>query len=232
MEVNEVTIGALVVSGRRDRRMFAEDDMIVLRTLTNAAAIAVHTAQLTQRFHEDYLELARAWAVHSDLRIWGRAGHTARVHSNALALASATDLQVALQPVLQVAAYLHDIALEAAGDDNWVETEPLSARHAWAGADWLARAGVDERVVALVRYHHVAQPEPYIGDAGADLGQASAILALVNYFDCWLLNHPEWKSLSPAELEEHVAADGGRCFAPVLLAELTKLWIAGRLVMP
>jgi GAF domain-containing protein/HAMP domain-containing protein len=48
VEVNDEPVGALVVVSRERRRAFVEDDMVVLRTLTNAAAAALRTAQLRQ----------------------------------------------------------------------------------------------------------------------------------------------------------------------------------------
>ena len=174
LEVNEDTLGALVVVSREHGRTFAEDDMIVLRTLTNAAAIAVRTAEMTQRFQTDYLELAQAWALRTDLRVWGRPGHTQRVATNAVTLAQTADLPEAILPVLEIAAHLHDIALESVDEEARADFQP-QARHAEEGAQWLANAGLDNRVVTLVRNHHRPRPDLLIADT--DLSRAGAARA-------------------------------------------------------
>jgi GAF domain-containing protein len=48
LELNEDTIGALVIVSRNRQRVFVEEDMIVARTLANSAAGALYTAQLAQ----------------------------------------------------------------------------------------------------------------------------------------------------------------------------------------
>jgi GAF domain-containing protein len=49
LELNEDTIGALVIVSRNRQRIFTEEDMIVARTLANSAASALYTVQLAQR---------------------------------------------------------------------------------------------------------------------------------------------------------------------------------------
>jgi GAF domain-containing protein len=229
LDVNDDTLGALVVVSRQHHRTFAEDDMIVLRTLTNAAAIAVRTAQMTRRFQTDYLELAQAWALRTDLRVWGRAGHATRVADNATTLAEATRLPATILPVLEVAAHLHDIALESVADE--VRADFAShVRHAEEGAQWLANAGLDTRIVAMVRNHHRPRPDLLIADG--DVSRAGAVLALVNCVDSWLAGGDGRPPLTPAEVRERLIADAGCNFAPALVTEYIKLWTAGRLQLP
>jgi transcriptional regulator with GAF, ATPase, and Fis domain len=229
LDVNEDTLGALVVVSRHHRRTFVEDDMIVLRTLTNAAAIAVRTAQLTQRFQTDYLELAQAWALRTDLRVWGQPGHAQRVATNAVTLAEAAHLPAAIVPVLQIAAHLHDIALETAEEEMRADFQP-QVRHAEEGAQWLANAGLDGRVVTLVRNHHRPRPDLLIADS--DLSRAVGILALANCVDSWLTGVLNRAPLTPTEVRERLIADAGCNFAPALVTEYIKLWTAGRLQLP
>ena len=49
LEAGEDTIGALIVLSRDRRRVFIENDMIVLRTLANSAAAVLQTAHLARR---------------------------------------------------------------------------------------------------------------------------------------------------------------------------------------
>ena len=49
LDLNEETIGALVIVSRDRQRLFGEDEMIAARTLANSAASALYTAQLAQR---------------------------------------------------------------------------------------------------------------------------------------------------------------------------------------
>jgi len=213
LEAESETLGAMMVASRKAQRAFVEDDMIVLRTLANAAAAALHTRILAQRFTGGYLELAQAWGSHAADRIGLAPGHAYRVAQNAAAIAAAAGLPPDLISALQVAGFLHDVAGDGAAEDTQLYATADTAPHASAGADWLARSGLDSRVVALVRYHHTARPDLSIADA--DLGRAAAALVLAHAVDNWLAGSSTQPPLTVSQVRVRLAsAAGGGPFAP------------------
>jgi len=230
LETEDETIGALVVSSYVLPRTFIEDDMIVLRTLANAAAAALRTRQLAQRFANGFLELAGAWGGHADRRVWGCTGHSERVAHNALNLASGMDVPVELLPVIQVASYLHDIAAESAGEDTQVCGVEETVPHAAQGADWLADAGLDSRVVTLVRYHHLGRPDLVI--EAADLSRAAGALALVHAADTWLMSVQSDPAAAMAEVHQRLKIGAGGLFIPAIVDKFNELLGANQIVLP
>ncbi|HEX9118720.1 MAG TPA: GAF domain-containing protein, partial [Anaerolineae bacterium] len=61
LDAGDETLGALVLQSCGAQRFFIEDDMIVLRTLANAAAVALHNRQLVRHFEGGFVELAKTW---------------------------------------------------------------------------------------------------------------------------------------------------------------------------
>jgi hypothetical protein len=214
--------GAFAVTFAGPRALSA-DERLLLSTLAEQAATAVHNARLYQEIEQGYLATVQAMVTVVDARERYAPGHAGRVRAYALATAGALGLDAAAAATLELAALFHDIGhigvpeavLAKAGALSAAEWEQVR-RHPELGARILARVPRMEAVLPVIVQHHErydgqGYPEGRLGDDTHPLAQ---VLAVADAYEAMTSPRPHRPALPRAEALAELRRGAGSQFAP------------------
>jgi GAF domain-containing protein len=200
-----------------------EDERLLLSTLGEQAATAVHNARLYQEIEQGYLATVQAMVTVVDARERYAPGHAARVRGYALATARALGLGAEAAATLELAALFHDIGHIGVPEAVLAKAGALSApeweqvrKHPELGARILARVPRMEAVLPVIVQHHErydgrGYPE---GRLGADTHPLAQVLAVADAYEAMTSPRPHRPALSRAEALAELRRGAGSQFAP------------------
>ncbi len=233
LQVEGEAIGAIHVTLPAEMRSSKEgDQLLLLTTIANQAAVALKNARLYQEIQRLYLSIVQSLAAAIDARDPHTHGHAQRVVSTALKVARKIGLPDEDLPVLEVAAYLHDIGKLGVPDEILLKPGSLNARerriidgHPDLGARILDPVGFDPRVLSCIvqhreRYDGTGYPQ---GRKGNDIAAGARILGAVDAFDAMLSERPYRAPLTLEETLDELRSGAGTQFDPVVVAAIVSL---------
>jgi len=214
-------IGALDVCFKSEHA-FTEDELGLLRTLTEQAAIAIHNTRLTQQIHEGYLSTMHALVAAVDAKDPYTRGHSESVRL--LAVETGRQLGLSSQQIdlLNVGALFHDIGkigisetiLNKPGrlsEEEWAEMR----KHPAVGEHILSKVAALVQVLPIVRHHH----ERFDGAGYPDgiCAQEDVLAAVVSVCDAYQAmtsDRPYRKVLSHLDALDEIRRYSGTQFVP------------------
>jgi putative nucleotidyltransferase with HDIG domain len=217
----------------------APDWLDFIHTLAGQSAIALADAELFERLQRSnrellstYDETIEAWARVMDLRDKETVGHTQRVTSLALRLASRMGVEESELVQIRRGALLHDIGKMAIPDHILFKPEPLTdeewdlmREHPRHALEMLApitflRPAIDIPYCHHERWDGTGYPR---GLKGEEIPLAARIFAVVDVYDALASDRPYRKAVSAASALEYIRAQSGRHFDPQVVDRFLKM---------
>lgn len=225
--VEDEVIGALFI-GRVEP--ISDREVMLLRTVVEILASALHKASLNERIAEDAAALARAyettlegWTKALDLRDRETEGHTQRVTQLTLRLAGALGFSADELTQVRRGALLHDIGKIGVPDAILHKPGPLDTaeweimrRHPTYAHDLLSPIAYLRPALEIPYCHHerwdgTGYPR---GLRGAEIPLSARIFSVVDVWDAIRYSRPYRAALSRSEARHTIRAGSGTHFEP------------------
>jgi GAF domain-containing protein len=216
-----------------------EDERLLLSTLGEQAATAVHNARLYQEIEQGYLSTVQAMVTVVDARERYAPGHAGRVRAYALATAAELGLDARAAGTLELAALFHDIGHIGVPEAVLAKSGQLSAaewamvrKHPLLGASILQRVPRMEAVLPVIVQHHErydgqGYPEGRLGDDTHPLAQ---VLAVADAYEAMTSPRPHRPALSRPEALAELHKGAGSQFAPRVVEAFVRATAPGKLL--
>jgi hypothetical protein len=211
---------ALSYAGAHD---FGVDERLLLSTLAQQAATAVHNARLYREIEAGYLSTVQAMVQVTDARERYAAGHAERVRAYCAAAAGALGLAAAQTGALELAALFHDLghvgvpeAVLGKPGALTAEEWALVRKHPQLGVSILRQVPRMEAVVPVILQHHErydgqGYPAGLLGDDSSVLAQ---VLAVADAYEAMTSARPHRGALGRAEAVAELRQHSGTQFSP------------------
>ena len=204
-------------------RELAPEQRVLLGTLAEQAAAAVHNARLYQEIEQGYLSTIQAMVSVVDARERYAQGHSERVRDFCRATATELGLGEKQASTLELAAMFHDIGhigvpesvLNKPGNLTTEEWE-LVRKHPLLGATILKQVPRMEQVAQVILQHHERYDgQGYPGGLLGDETQVSAqILAVADAYEALTSRRPHRPALPREAAIAELRKNSGSQFAP------------------
>jgi hypothetical protein len=201
----------------------APEQRVLLATLTEQAAAAVHNARLYQEIEQGYLSTVQAMVSVVDARERYAQGHSERVRAFCSATAKQLGLPEKQTSTLELAAMFHDIGhigvpesvLNKPGELTREEWE-MVRKHPLLGATILKQVPRMESVAQVILQHH----ERYDGQGypggllGDEIQVMSQVLAVSDAYEALTSRRPHRPALPREAAIAELRKNSGSQFAP------------------
>ncbi|MBL8100307.1 MAG: HD-GYP domain-containing protein [Anaerolineales bacterium] len=230
LKVKDVLIGVIYVDNRAQSGIFHNDDLEIISSFSNQAAVAIENARLfdglkssNEELQIAYQATLQGWVRALDLRDKETEGHTQRVTSLTLKLATAMGIEGDDLTHIERGALLHDIGKMAIPDGILLkpasltpEERALIQKHPVYAFEMLSPIKFLQPALDIPYCHHekwngTGYPR---GLKAEQIPLAARIFAVVDVWDALVSDRPYRKGLDPKEVKEKIKADAGSHFDP------------------
>ncbi|MBL8091284.1 MAG: GAF domain-containing protein [Anaerolineales bacterium] len=239
LKVKDVLIGVIYVDNRAQSGIFHNDDLEIISSFSNQAAVAIENARLfdglkssNEELQIAYQATLKGWVRALDLRDKETEGHTQRVTSLTLKLATAMGIDGDDLIHIERGALLHDIGKMAIPDGILLkpasltpEERALIQKHPVYAFEMLSPIKFLQPALDIPYCHHekwdgTGYPR---GLKAEQIPLAARIFAVVDVWDALVSDRPYRKGLDPKEVKEKIKADAGSHFDPRVVDVFLKL---------
>ncbi|MBL8062071.1 MAG: HD domain-containing protein [Anaerolineales bacterium] len=230
LKVKDDLIGVIYVDNRAQSGIFQNDDLEMISSFANQAAVAIDNARLFESLQASNKELQEAyqatlegWVRALDLRDKETEGHTKRVTALTEKLARKMGLNENLLIHIRRGALLHDIGKMAIPDGILLKPGPLTdeertliQKHPVYAYEMLSPIRFLQPALDIPYCHH----EKWNGKgyprglSGENIPLAARIFAVVDVWDALVSDRPYRKGLKPADVKQKIREDSGSHFDP------------------
>ena len=225
-------LGVITVYSQTPRH-FCENEIKLLMTFANQAAVAIQETKLYHDVHMNYFNTIHALILAMEARDPYNRGHSERVTQYAIKIASKLKIPQKQVDILQFAGRVHDVG--KIGISDFILNKPgkltLAERaiielHPVKGAEMLEPLGFLEAGLPLVRHHH----ERFDGNgypdrlAKAEIPLCARVLACADAFDAMTSERPyRIRKLTLEEAIEELKINSGKQFDPQIVPTFIQL---------
>lgn len=218
-------LGVLNVGSRSFPARFTESHLGAVEALGKQTATALRNARAVAESRELYFDTLKALAVALETKDPYSRGGTERVLWYAEAIGAVFGLPEDERDALRIAALLHDIGMNAAGEGVLHSDRPLTTverallkMHPQLAAEILAEAPALRQVVPIVYHHHEwYDGEGYLnGVSGESIPLGARILAVADAFVAMTSERPYRGAFSEREALEEISQKAGTQFDPAV----------------
>jgi putative nucleotidyltransferase with HDIG domain len=230
LKVKDDLIGVIYVDNRAHSGIFTNDELSLISTFANQAAVAIDNARLfdglqasNEELQEAYHATLEGWVRALDLRDKETEGHTKRVTALTEKLARKMGLDETSLVHIQRGALLHDIGKMAIPDGILLKPAALSPEERTLIQKHPVYA---YEMLSPIRFLNPALDIPYChhekwdgsgyprGLSREDIPLAARIFAVVDVWDALVSDRPYRKGLQPADVKQKIREDAGSHFDP------------------
>lgn len=239
LKVKDDLIGVIYVDNRAQSGIFHTDELELISTFANQAAVAIENARLfdglqasNEELQEAYHATLEGWVRALDLRDKETEGHTKRVTALTETLARKMGVDETSLVHIQRGALLHDIGKMAIPDGILLkpaaltpEERTLIQKHPVYAFEMLSPIRFLNPALDIPYCHHekwdgTGYPR---GLSREDIPLAARIFAVVDVWDALVSDRPYRKGLKPADVKEKIREDAGSHFDPQVVDAFLKL---------
>ncbi|MBN1404904.1 MAG: HD domain-containing protein [Candidatus Omnitrophica bacterium] len=248
--IKQDMIGFLVLGSKLSGAGYTKDDMSLLTTLANSAAVAIENARmygelneqikkiarLLNEQHEVFMDTATAFSYAVDLRDTYSRQHTQRIIEYCMIIIKGLEKMNAgfsrdpdFLENLKIAALLHDVGKVAIPDSILnkegqltPEERAVVKNHINIAVKILAPIQELTPVIRIIRYHH----EFFDGTGYPDglksdeIPFASRVLSVANAYDAMISDRPYRKAMTHQKAAERLKDGVGKDFDPLIVEAL------------
>lgn len=232
LKVKDSLIGVLYVDNRAQKGIFTRDELGLISTFANQAAVAIDNARLYEELQTAYQATLEGWVRALDLRDKETEGHTKRVTALTGELARAMGLDDASLVHIERGALLHDIGKMAIPDGILLKPAALTPEERILVQKHPVYAF---EMLSPIKFLYPALDIPYChhekwdgsgyprGLSGDTIPLAARIFAVVDVWDALVSDRPYRRGIEPAEVKQKIRADAGGHFDPQVVEAFLKL---------
>ncbi len=230
LKVKDVLIGVIYVDNRAQSGIFHNDDLEIISSFSNQAAVAIENARLfdgLQASNEElqiaYQATLEGWVRALDLRDKETEGHTQRVTNLTVKIAQAMNISGEDLIHIRRGALLHDIGKMAIPDGILLKPGALSPeerslieKHPVYAFEMLSPIKFLQPALDIPYCHH----EKWDGTGyprklkAEQIPLAARIFAVADVWDALVSDRPYRKGIDPKEVKEKIKKDAGIHFDP------------------
>lgn len=230
LKVKDVLIGVIYVDNRAQSGIFHNDDLEIISSFSNQAAVAIENARLfdgLQASNEElqiaYQATLEGWVRALDLRDKETEGHTQRVTNLTVKIAQAMNISGEDLIHIRRGALLHDIGKMAIPDGILLKPGALSPeerslieKHPVYAFEMLSPIKFLQPALDIPYCHH----EKWDGTGyprklkAEQIPLAARIFAVADVWDALVSDRPYRKGIDPNEVKEKIKKDAGSHFDP------------------
>ena len=231
-----ITSGVINIGAKESRRSFTTDDLNLLSTLANQAAIAIENATLYETIQQGYFDTIQALTLAIEAKDLYTRGHSARVTKYALAIAEKANFSSEHLERLRYAGILHDIGkigikeaiLRKKGKLSEEEYNVMK-KHPTIGESIVEPIVFLAPLKQIIRSHHEridgnGYPDGIKGNA---ICLEARILAVADAYDAMTTNRPYREQMAMEQAIAELKRNSGTQFDPWLV-EVFIEWLAER----
>jgi len=230
LKVKDNLIGVIYVDNRAQSGIFTNDELALISTFANQAAVAIDNARLfeslqasNEELQEAYSATLEGWVRALDLRDKETEGHTKRVTALTEKLARKMGVDEDSLIHIQRGSLLHDIGKMAIPDGILLKPAALTPeeriliqKHPVYAFEMLSPIRFLSPALDIPYCHHekwdgTGYPR---GLSGETIPLAARIFAVVDVWDALVSDRPYRKGLSPADVKQKIREDAGMHFDP------------------
>ncbi len=216
-------IGVIQAVNKRTGALFSQDDVDLLKSIADSAALAVENARLFTELQASYDNTLDALAAALDLRDRETEGHSRRVVEYTARLAQEIGLDTALINDIRRGSLIHDIGKIGVPDAVLHKPGPLDPeerkvieRHPQAGHEMLLGIPYLQEEIKIVLAHQekwdgTGYPFGLKGDA---IPLGARLFAIADTFDALTSDRPYRKGRPYEVARQIIAEESGRQFDP------------------
>lgn len=208
---------------------FSEEDIKMVESVSNQAAIAIENARLYESLEHSYFDTIRALVSAMEAKDAYTRGHSERVRKLALQVGEFLGLSTEEIKMLDYAGYLHDIGKIGVSDHLLSKVEPLEAEefdkirlHPVIGHNMIKHVDFLSEVSGIIRHEH----EKYDGSGypdrlkGDNIPLGARIIAVADAYDAMITDRPYRKALGKHEVVRRIQEASGTQFDPRAVAAI------------
>ncbi|MDP2939054.1 MAG: HD domain-containing phosphohydrolase [Candidatus Omnitrophota bacterium] len=211
----------------------SNDEIDLLMSFADQAAIAIHETQLYQDVHINYFNTIRALVLAMEAKDPYTKGHSERVTQYAVRIARELKIKNSEIEILSYASKVHDVG--KIGISDIILNKPgklttaeraLIELHPQKGAEMLMPLKFLEPGIPYIKHHH----ERFDGQGYPDglkreqIPLAARILACVDSFDAMTSDRPyRYRRLTPEEAMSEIKLNSGKQFDPTIVNIFMKI---------
>jgi len=217
------TLGIICVSDKNDNAEFLPNELKLLSTIANQAAIAIENSRLCRNLEHLFLSIVRSFAAALDAKSAWTAGHSERVTTYAVAIAGALEADKTFLEEIRTCGLLHDVGKIGIPEAILDKPDRITAReyktiqqHPIKGAQILEHIHSFDNIIPGIKYHHErwdgrGTPE---GLAGEGIPMIARILAVADSYDAITSNRPYREKREKHEAVDEIVRCSGTQFDP------------------
>jgi HD-GYP domain-containing protein (c-di-GMP phosphodiesterase class II) len=232
IKIKERVLGTIELTNRRGEESFSLDDLEMLQSIANQAAVAIENAHLYRDVQRGYLEtiLALVQAVEEKDRY--TRGHSERVTAFSLKIAQSMGLPGRQLRMIEYAGVLHDVG--KIGIDQAIIQKPgkltpeeygVIKNHPLIGERIVRPIGfLTDALPAIAQHHERIDGNGYPHGLTGDLMTIEArILAVADAYDAMITERPYRKPLPKAAAVAELQRCAGSQFDPTVVEHFVEL---------
>lgn len=220
------TLGVICASDKPDGAEFFSNELKLLASIANQAAIALENAALYHNLENLFVSIVRSFAAALDAKSAWTAGHSERVTRYSVSIAESLGSDAAFVEEIRTCGLLHDIG--KIGIPEQILDKPGSitpdehftiAQHTLKGAKILEHIHTFENIIPGIKHHHERWdgggfPE---GLRGGDIPLIARILAVADAYDAITSNRPYRSRRGKTAAVEEIRRCSGSQFDPAVV---------------
>ena len=221
--IKNVIIGVININNKKDGSIFSQEDLELLITLANQAAISIETAKLHENVKEYIISVVKMATKALEAKDEYTFGHSERVTQYSVDIAEKMKLDSEVKENLRKAGLLHDIGKIGVRESVLLKPGRLTDEefaeiksHPTIGYEIIESMEIDESIKDAVLHHH----ERYDGWGypdklkGNGISLLSRILCVADSFDAMSSNRPYRKALPAKIVISELTKNSGTQFDP------------------
>ncbi|PMQ00940.1 MAG: phosphohydrolase [Dictyoglomus sp. NZ13-RE01] len=238
LKTKEEIIGVIEVLNKIGMEGFDEEDLNLLYSIANQAAIAIENAKLYKDLKELFFDVVETLASAIDAKDPYTHGHSRRVSQYSELIAKEMGLNSNLVEKIKLSALLHDIGKIGISENILLKKSELSQsereeikKHPSLGKKILEPLSSLEDILPGIEEHH----ERYDGKGypkglkGEEISILGRIIAIADALDAMTSDRPYRKALSMEDAIQEIENQKGKQFDPEIVPYLISLWKKGLL---
>ncbi len=220
---DEGTLGVLNVGSRRYHARFSKAHLESLEAVGRITALSLRNARAARESSELYFDTLKTLALALETKDPYAQGGTERILEIVEVLGAELGVDDAQLQALRIAAMLHDIGMNAAGDVVAVGDRPLSTvewgllkMHPSIAADIIGQAPSLREVAPIVYHHHEHfDGSGYVtGASGTAIPLGARILSVADAYVAMTSDRPYRSAMSSERAVQELTAKSGTQFDP------------------
>lgn len=226
MKAKDTVKGVIMAAKLDSETDMSQQNVNLLVTIANQAAIALDNAELFDKLQQAYLATVRALAAAVDAKDPFTHGHSERVAAYAMLLGQRLGLPEDDLHALETAAYLHDIGKIGIKDEILLKPGRLDCdemtsirHHPLIGANILAPVPFPWPIIPIVRHHHERwDGKGYpAGLVGEETPRLARVLAIADALEAMTSDRPYRKANTFDEAAAELRRHAGTQFDPEMV---------------